>query len=685
MQISINHENETIIIIAKNSEIQINPFSINHGTERLELLLSTLRGIQEQENEKQEKLIPATLQDLSNKFKKHCICNLSPEAKQTIWKGQERYRQATSMPAPHMAPRIYGKYVYIYKHPSEPRFGGIRAERAYSRFIEPSFEDLFGEESRKIDVLHNLRYIGNMFLSLGSEAIHHMIWFEPAIQTLESRIIQTELGCLIKTGKILEHVLDCSNFSPDNLSTFAGYVQDALRTDIANAESVQVTDDIGSIYRMGGSFTSCMRSLGWDDKETGKNSYQIYHDLGAKVAYITVPEGEGQRLVARAILWDNVEVKWTEESDPVSIKIMDTIYRDGSMEQAAMTKWARQNGYAYKVNEESYSCVRFTYGPDRTNEDFNLDDAIYARVYRTDNKVWERGMYHRVPWIDIFPYAGRFKNFLSSDNEEGGWSCLHSQSGKGGFLTNIIKCQFCESELTSADEEEDWRERDGRWTCPSCYDTEWVICENENCCEEGPATDFEQIEDHWYCPSCAEILFTNCDACGTRLSRDDDYTYYNNDGTPYCEECYHERYSYCAHCDEETHRDDLVYINDQIGDVCQWCAEQHYRECNKCGNMVERDEVQECYMTIDHEGRIYTRTDNLCESCREEINTQKCPECGDLWDNMHPESIALGKLMCRDCLEKHFHKCKFTNCWCEEEHKSMSCEECRKAMHDMNE
>lgn len=589
------------------------------------------------------------------------------------------------MPAPHMTPRVLGKYVYIYKHPTEPRFGGIKAEKAYQGFVEPRWEDVFGDEATEEIILSNLKHTAHMFLHLGPKAIKEMAWFESPTSLVESREVQIELGCLIKTGKVIEHVCDCHNFSANDISVFAGYVQDALRTEVASVESVQVTNDVGSIYRMGGNFTSCMRSLGWDDESTGKNSYQIYHDLGAKVAYITVPEGEGQRLVARAILWDNVEVKWMEESDPVSIKIMDTIYRDSSIEQAAMTKWARQHGYAYKVNEESYSCVKFTYGPDRISEDFNLDNAIYARVYRTDGKVWERGMYHRVPWIDIFPYAGRFKNFLSSDNEEGGWSYLHSQSGKGDFLTDIIKCQFCETELTSADEEEDWRERDGRWTCPSCYDTEWVVCENENCCEEGPAADFEQIEEHWYCPSCAEHLFVNCDACGTRLSRDDDYTYYNNDGTPFCEECYHERYSYCAHCDEETYRNDLVYIDDQVGDVCRWCAEEYYRQCDNCNNMVERDEVQSCYMTVKHEGTIFTRTDNLCEYCREEINTQECPECGNLWDNMHPESVALGKPMCRDCFHEHFRKCEFADCWCEEAHQSISCEECRKAMHDMSE
>ena len=687
MNISINTDTNTIILNTKNGEIKIDPFTVNCGAHRLELVLSTIRSIQEQEGEESEKLVPATLRDLSNEFKKNCICNLNQEARQIIWQGQERYKQATSMPAPLMTPMTYGKYVYIYKHPSEPRFGGIRAERAYSRFIEPSFEDLFGTEPRKSDVLYNLKYIGNMFLCLGSKAIRHSIWFEPAICILESRGVQIELGCLIKTGKVIEHVCDCTNFSANDISVFAGYMQDALRTEVVNIESVQVTDDVGSIYRMGGNFTSCMRSLGWDDKETGKNSYQIYHDLGAKVAYITVPVNEGQRLVARAILWDNVEVKWTKESVPANIKIMDTIYRDGSMEQAAMTKWARQNGYAYKVSEESYSCTTFTYGPDRINEDFNLGDAVYARVYRTDDKVWEHGMYHRVPWIDIFPYAGRFKNFLSSNKEEGGWSCLHSQSGKGGFLTHIIRCQFCENELTSTDEEEDWRERNGRWTCPTCYDTEWVICEGENCNEEGPADYFEQIEDEWYCPSCAEYLFVSCDTCGTRLNRNDEFTYYNNVGTPYCEECYYEKYSYCAHCDEETYRDDLVYIDDQTGDVCRWCAEEYYRECDNCGNMIERDEVQSCYITANHEGKIYTGRENLCESCSEEINTQECPECGDLWDNMFPESVALGKPMCRDCFLELFRMCDLADCWCkrEEAQRNMSCEECRKAMHDMSE
>lgn len=667
------------------------------GIERLVYLFRQYRYWQDQgigkEWDKKE-LAPTTEEELLKSYKMNCMTYLEDEARKSLWEGIHRYCGATNSPAPQFG-EAKGTYAYIYKHPSEPRFAAIKAEKAWQALCQKKFPNFFGLAGESADT--SMLNLKDVLLDLNDYGIGWTLgfsYFKLPGETLRDRQFQQANGCLLKTGKVIQHLLKTDGV---DVSTLAGYVQDALRLTTVSTDTVKVSEDVGKIYRMGGNFVSCMRSLGWDDDRTGKDSYQIYKDLGAKVAYITTPEKDSlgnfclnpetgeivTRLTARAILWDHV-ILIKDGEVYKEVKLMDTIYRDGSNEQATMVKWARQNGYAYKKTECSYSESEFTYGPDRADENFDLDDFDDARVYRIDDLVWDRGIYHRVPWIDLFAGISRGTNYAGYRR---GDTYLHNQSGKGGFLTDIIKCQFCDTELTSADEEEDWRERNGRWTCPSCYDTEWVICEGENCDEEGPAADFEQIEEHWYCSSCAENLFANCDACGTRLKRDDDYTYYNNNGTPFCEECYHERYSYCTHCDEETYRDDLVYIDDQTGDVCRWCAEEYYRECDNCGNMIDRDEVQSCYMTTNHKGRIYTGRDDLCESCREEINTQECPECGDLWDNMFPESVALGQPMCRDCFLERFRKCEFANCWCEREEaqRNISCKECRKAMHDMSE
>ena len=91
---------------------------------------------------------------------------------------------------------------------------------------------------------------------------------------------------------------------------------------------------------------------------------------------------------------------------------------------------------------------------------------------------------------------------------------------------------------------------------------EVILC---NCCEqdlarEGEYTDWE-VEGEDYnnlCEACVDQTCC-CNSCGEMMWSDGDYRRWTEYGDCYCEECYYERYTYCADCDTEMDNDDAIW------------------------------------------------------------------------------------------------------------------------------
>jgi hypothetical protein len=98
-----------------------------------------------------------------------------------------------------------------------------------------------------------------------------------------------------------------------------------------------------------------------------------------------------------------------------------------------------------------------------------------------------------------------------------------------------------------------------------------------NCCEqdiarEGEYTDWE-VEGEYYdnlCRGCVDETCT-CESCGETMWTDGDYRRWTEHGDVYCEECYNERYTYCADCDEEVDIDDSFYHEGRGETLCEGC------------------------------------------------------------------------------------------------------------------
>ena len=95
-----------------------------------------------------------------------------------------------------------------------------------------------------------------------------------------------------------------------------------------------------------------------------------------------------------------------------------------------------------------------------------------------------------------------------------------------------------------------------------------------------------------------------CYSCGCNI--DDEDIIVNESGETYCNNCYRDRYSYCAHCDSEIYINDSTYIN-SIGYVCDNCLSNNYMSCCECGE----------YININNDSYI-TACDNeetYCDNC----------------------------------------------------------------------
>jgi hypothetical protein len=151
----------------------------------------------------------------------------------------------------------------------------------------------------------------------------------------------------------------------------------------AKGSVISVSDDPASIYAMptanasgcGTLRSSCMRP---ESDYDCRNKAQFYNDMGAKIAYSTV----NGKLFSRAVLWEGVINATTNEV----FKFMDRIY--GSEETIEdMKTWAKENGYAYKV-EQSYNNTRLILPSGDT-----VSNYFYAKFYKNDEQYY-----------DVFPY-----------------------------------------------------------------------------------------------------------------------------------------------------------------------------------------------------------------------------------------------------------------------------------------
>jgi hypothetical protein len=125
-----------------------------------------------------------------------------------------------------------------------------------------------------------------------------------------------------------------------------------------------------------------------------------------------------------------------------------------------------------------------------------------------------------------------------------------------------------------------------------------------------------------------------CAACGCGLDRDDAYSY---DGEAYCQECWDERFGYCARCGDPYCREDLVTPRDGEDTYCGYCIA---RECRRCAG------CDEWYYEATYAAGAY-----YCEECLDELFAE-CAECGEPAPLDELREAAPLTPLCPTCFER---------------------------------
>lgn len=388
---------------------------------------------------------------------------------------------------------------------------------------------------------------------LGEHCDAFQVFAHPRTDWLESN------GVYLRTGKALRLLLP--TMSNSDISVLAGYVADELREGVATGANVQVSDTPSEVYtipsrRAEDVANSCMR--GKRDER-----FQLYDDIDCcRIAYVK----DGEYLIGRALLWDEVFIRGTDET----IKIMDRCFFRDRIILSDLLAWAKNNGYWVKKYPDRANCDTYI-SPSGEEKDFISLSVKTGFVLKGE-------MYNEVPYVDTFCYCYAGGDRLYSYDQDA--ACLQDTDGAGDFLTGDYGrvCYNCDSRID--DDVAYYSERSGEWYCDECYSRLFFNC--DSCCEdyyreESVTVVWEDGYDQRWCEHCAnntkDIVF--CDLCGVYhhknaptinkvVGQEDKYI---------CDEClrYSNIYMRCNGNCEDVYR--VSDLNED--DLCPHCAEKN--------------------------------------------------------------------------------------------------------------
>lgn len=149
-------------------------------------------------------------------------------------------------------------------------------------------------------------------------------------------------------------------------------------------------------------WNSCMRYI---DRQKFLDLYCANKNI--KMLIMTTMDLGVEKVRARAILWENVEVISSSIEMSPNIKIMDRIYSVFDSDIFIFKRWASQNGYIPKWEQNAKSHQFF----DVKGEAIKIKCNI-----KIDKKDFD---YY--PYLDTFPFFNIMKGTLSNDEYSSNW------------------------------------------------------------------------------------------------------------------------------------------------------------------------------------------------------------------------------------------------------------------------
>lgn len=170
---------------------------------------------------------------------------------------------------------------------------------------------------------------------------------------------------------------------------------------------------------VGSLWNSCMR---YNEKQKFLDLYCMNKNV--KMLIMTTMDLGVEKVRARALLWENVNVVSSQFESISKVKIMDRIYSVFDSDVQIFKRWASENGYIPKWNQNSKSHQFF---------DFKGEATKIKCSITIDNKKFE---YY--PYLDTFPFFNIDNGTLTNDEYSNEWEFKLSQAN-GSLHPSIIE------------------------------------------------------------------------------------------------------------------------------------------------------------------------------------------------------------------------------------------------------
>ena len=226
----------------------------------------------------------------------------------------------------------------------------------------------------------------------------------------QSNRIKIRIGRLI--SKLISNYITELNISNSHIESFVNHYKSWFDTScleyrIVEGEEIKKWYLDRNYFTLGGYpsgtlWNSCMR---YQERQSFLELYTINKDI--KMLILTTKVDDEEKLRARAILWNNVIVTESQEDLGQSIKVMDRIYSVFDSDVILLKRWAEQNGYICKweQNAKSHQYFDIKNNPIKIKCQIHLDKFI-LKYY---------------PYLDTFPFFDRTNGVITNNEYNRYW------------------------------------------------------------------------------------------------------------------------------------------------------------------------------------------------------------------------------------------------------------------------
>ena len=264
----------------------------------------------------------------------------------------------------------------------------------------------------------------------------NLIWIPTSkMREISPDLLDSKTRSRIKIGRFLNKVINTPKKYPESLiDKFVVYLQsqsgakEEYKFKVVKGNEIAKYYDSFNYARMKGTLgNSCMndKQQGRSDRFKGTNNLFDIYTKNPEVCSLLVMLDSSNKLVARAFIWDAeirlaFDIKENLTDLKGKIKFLDRVYSTEDWMVYSMTKWAKENGMATRLNQGLGSQEYIEYKGNKYDVEMEVN---VKKIY-----------YGAFPYLDTFSFydvkAGKLLNY-SGKNGLG----LQSASGNYGIAT----------------------------------------------------------------------------------------------------------------------------------------------------------------------------------------------------------------------------------------------------------